>query len=203
MSNIRDRGYVVVEDKKFVPTQIGFEVTDKLQEYFSNIINVKYTANMEKDLDLIALGELDNIKVLHEFYDIFDETLEEANQKMEKTKAKETGEVCPKCGSPLVIRKSRFGEFVACSNYPKCKYIKKDEKEEEKPVTEIMKCPKCSGSIVEKKTRKGKIFYGCNHFPKCKVALWDMPTGEICPECGELMVKVNDKEKCSKCDYEK
>ena len=117
---------------------------------------------------------------------------------MEKKKAEETGEVCPECGSPLVLRKGRYGEFVACSNYPACKYIKKEEKE----IKNICSCPKCGGTIIEKKTKKGKIFYGCNNYPKCKVALWDMPTGKVCPECGELLIEKNKKIKCSSCQYE-
>ena len=201
MSNIRERGYVEVVDKKFVPTEIGFTVTDKLQEFFSNIINVKYTANMEKELDEIADGLLDNIKVLHAFYDVFDETLHEAFVKMERTKPTETGEICPVCSSPLVIRKGKYGEFTACSNYPDCTYVKKDEKEE-KPVVEIMDCPKCGGKIVEKTTKKGKIFYGCNNFPKCKVAVWDKPTGELCPKCNGLIVETKDGNKCNDCNYQ-
>lgn len=201
MSNIKERGYVEVVDKKFVPTEIGFTVTDKLQEFFSNIINVKYTANMEEELDEIADGKLDNLKVLHAFYDVFDSTLHEAFTKMERTKPTETGEVCPECGSPLVIRKGKYGEFTACSNYPDCTYIKHDEKEE-KPVVEIMNCPKCDGKIVEKTTKKGKTFYGCNHFPKCKIAVWDKPTGEICPKCGGLIVETKDGNKCNDCNYQ-
>jgi len=197
MSNIRERGYVEVVEKKFVPTEIGFTVTDKLQEFFSNIINVKYTANMEKKLDEIADGSLDNIKVLHEFYDVFDNTLHDAFTNMERTKPKETGEECPNCHSPLVVRKGKYGEFTACSNYPDCTYIKKEEKE----IKEIIDCPKCGGKIVEKKTHKGKIFYGCNNYPKCKVALWDMPTGNTCPKCGGMMVMKNNEEKCNECNY--
>ena len=197
MSNIRDRGYVEVVEKKFVPTEIGILVTDKLQEFFSNIINVKYTANMEKKLDEIADGKINNIKVLKDFYTIFDETLHEAFTKMERTGPKETGEICPVCSSPLVIRKGKYGEFTACSNYPDCTYIKKEEKE----VHEIMNCPKCGGKIIEKKTRKGKVFYGCTNFPKCDVAVWDMPTGEVCPKCGSLIVNKNNENKCSSCNY--
>ena len=197
MSNIRERGYVEVIDKKFAPTDIGILVTDKLQEFFSNIINVKYTANMEKELDEIADGTLDNIRVLKEFYSVFDETLHEAFIKMERTGPKETGEICPVCSSPLVIRKGKYGEFTACSNYPDCTYIKKEEKE----VKEIMTCPKCGGKIIEKRTRKGKIFYGCTNFPKCDVALWDMPTGEICPKCNGLIISKNNEKKCSSCNY--
>lgn len=197
MSNIKDRGYVEVVDKKFVPTEVGIEVTDKLQEFFSNIINVKYTANMEQDLDEIALGNINNIDVLSDFYQVFEDTLHEAFTKMERTAPVETGEACPECKSPLVVRKGKYGEFVACSNYPDCKYVKKEEKE----VHEIMDCPNCDGKIIEKTTRKGKVFYGCNNYPKCRVALWDMPTGEKCPKCGELMVNKNNTHKCSVCNY--
>ena len=199
MSNIKDRGYVNVEDKKFVPTEIGIEVTDKLQEYFSNIINVKYTANMEEDLDKIASGTLDNKKVLSDFYQIFDDTLKTAFKEMEKEKPVETGEMCPLCNSPLVIRKGKFGEFVACSNYPNCKYIKKEKKEEKV----IIDCPNCDGKIIEKHSKKGKVFYGCNNYPKCKTAYWDLPTGESCPKCGEMLVIKNNEIKCVKCDYKK
>ena len=202
ISNIRDRGYVNVEEKKFIPTDTGFEVTDKLQEFFSDIINVEYTANMEDDLDKIALQDANNIQVLTDFYHKFDPILQKAFGEMEKAKPQETGEVCPECGNPLVIRKGRYGEFTACSNYPECKYIKKEPKE----VKEIMDCPICKvGKIVEKKTKKGKIFYGCNNYPKCKVATWDIPTGEICPECGSLLTEKNKKIKCSnsECKYEK
>ena len=197
MSNIRERGYVEVVDKKFVPTEIGFTVTDKLQEFFSNIINVKYTANMEEELDEIAEGQLDNLKVLHEFYDVFDSTLHEAFTKMERTKPVETGEVCPECGSPLVVRKGKYGEFTACSNYPDCTYVKREEKQ----IEEIMDCPKCGGKIILKTTKKGKEFYGCSNFPKCKVAVWDKPTGEICPKCGGLIVSKKDGNKCNDCNY--
>ena len=197
ISNIKDRGYVNIDDKKFVPTEIGFEVTDKLQEFFSDIINVEYTANMETDLDKIADNEEDNLKVLNDFYNKFDPILHKAFGEMEKKPAEETGEKCPECGSPLVIRKGKFGEFTACSNYPTCKYIKKAEKE----TKEIMDCPICKkGKIVEKTTKKGKIFYGCNNYPACKTAVWDMPTGEVCPECGWLITEKNGNKSCSNKD---
>ena len=199
IDTLKNRDYVVLEDKKFVPTAIGFETTDKLQEFFSNIINVEYTANMEKDLDDIAENKKDNIKVLRDFWNIFEDEVEDAFSNMEKKKAEETGEVCPDCGGPLVKRNGRYGEFVACSNYPSCKYIKKEEKE----VKEICDCPKCGGKIIEKTTRKGKVFFGCSNYPKCKVATWDLPNGEVCPECGELLVVKKEGIKCSSCDYEK
>ena len=199
METLKMRDYVKIEDKKFVPTEIGIETTDKLQEYFSNIVNVEYTANMETDLDLIAEENKDNIKILKDFYNEFEPLVESAFTKMEKASPKETGETCPNCGSALVVRKGKFGEFVACSNYPECKYIKKEEKVK----TVICKCPKCDGDIVEKKTRRGKIFYGCDKYPKCDIALWDKPTGDTCPECGSLLVEKKDEIKCSNCNYEK
>ena len=196
IQTLKDRAYVVMEDKKFVPTEIGIETTDKLQEFFSNIVNVEYTANMENELDEIADGELNNVKVLHEFYDTFEPMVEDAFKNMEKKAAEETGENCPECGSPLVKRRGRYGEFVACSNYPTCKYIKK----EAKTVVEIMPCPKCDGMIVEKKTKRGKIFYGCNHYPKCDFASWDKPVKK-CPQCGEIMVEKKKEIVCSTCGY--
>jgi DNA topoisomerase-1 len=196
ISTIKDRGYVTLEDKKFAPTEIGFETTDKLQEFFSSIVNVKYTAQMEEDLDKIAENKEDYKKVLHEFYDGFAPLVDNAFKNMEKKPAEETGEVCPECGSPLVIRKGKFGEFVACSNYPTCKYIKKEKKEE----IVICKCPKCSGDIIEKPTRKGKVFWGCNKYPKCKYASWYKPTGEKCDKCGDLLVDKNGSIICPTCD---
>ena len=196
VGTIKERGYVELQNKKFVPTEIGIETTDKLQEFFSDIVNVKYTANMEKDLDDIAEAKKDNIKVLREFYDKFEPLVETAFKEMEKKPPVSTGEKCPECGGDLVIRKGKYGEFVACSNYPKCKYIKKDKVE----VVEVCKCPKCEkGMIVEKHTKKGKIFYGCNNYPKCKYALWDKPTGDICPTCGGLMVEKNGNIYCPNC----
>ena len=200
IDTLKERNYVEMEDKKFKPTTIGIETTDKLQEFFSDLINVEYTRDMEEELDDIAEGSLVWNDVLKKFYDLFEPRVKDAFSDMEKKAPEETGEVCPECGNPLVKRKGRYGEFVACSNYPECKYIKKEEKE----VVEIMDCPFCDGGkIVEKKTRKGKIFYGCSNYPKCKIAYWDKPTGEVCPECGKLLVTKNGTIKCSECSYEK
>ncbi|MBQ4634273.1 MAG: type I DNA topoisomerase [Bacilli bacterium] len=195
METLRSRGYTNMEDKKFVPTDIGIEITDKLQEFFSHIINVQYTANMEEALDEIAVGESDHIKILKEFYNEFEPSVKEAFAGMPKKEALKTGEDCPECGSPLVIRKGKYGEFTACSNYPNCKYIKAEPKE----IKEIIKCPNCEGMIVEKKSHKGKIFYGCNNYPKCKTAYWDKPIDLKCPECNAIVLEKKGNKYCSEC----
>ena len=201
ISTIVDRGYVNKEDKKFVPTQIGIETTEKLQEYFKNLINVKYTAKMEEDLDNIATGHVIWNELLDDFYRRFEPMVKDAFENMEKKEPEKTGEVCPECGGELVIRKGKYGEFIACSNYPTCKYIKKEEKEK-KEVKEICDCIKCGSKIVERTTKKGKVFYGCSGFPKCKEAYWDKPIGKKCPECNNMLVEKDSKIKCSACDYE-
>ncbi len=190
------RKYVEVLNKKFIPTNIGITITDKLQEFFSNIINVKYTADMETDLDKVAEGKEVWYELLEKFYNDFAPLVEKAFKGMEKDEPVSTGEKCPDCGKDLVIRYGKFGQFTACSGYPECKYIKKEEKK----IVEVCKCPKCEGTIIEKKTRKGKIFYGCTNFPQCKYALWDKPTGEKCSKCGELLVEKNKDIKCPNCD---
>jgi len=199
MKTIKDRGYVTIDDKKFYPTEIGFETTDKLQEFFSGIVNVEYTANMETELDEIADDKKNNIEVLIKFYDEFAPLVDKAFKEMEKKEPEKTGEVCPECGSELVVRSGRFGEFVACSNYPTCKYIKKEEKTNEV----VAKCPKCEHDIVARRTKKGKTFYGCSNYPKCNYATWYEPTGEICPNCNNLLVNKNKSIICEDCGYTK
>ena len=201
ITTLTQRGYVTIVDKKLNPTEIGITTTDKLQEFFSDLINVEYTAKMEEDLDKIAEGKKVWYKLLENFFKDFEPEVENAFDKMEKKQDEQTGEVCPNCGRPMVIKNGRYGKFEACSGYPECKYIKPKEKP---PVVEVCDCPKCGGKIVERKTKKGKIFYGCGNFPKCKVAVWDKPTGELCPECHSLLVEDKDKNiKCSACDYKK
>ncbi len=197
METLKTRGYTKMEDKKFVPTDVGIEITDKLQEFFSHIINVEYTANMEENLDEIAEGKMDYKKTLREFYNDFEPAVKAAFSEMEKKAPEQTGETCPECGSPLVIRKGKYGEFTACSNYPTCKYIKQEKRE----IVEICKCPNCDGMIVEKKSHRGKVFYGCNNYPKCKTAYWDKPTGETC-ECGGMILEKNGKKYCNDCKNE-
>ena len=199
MDIIKRRGYATIEDKKFVPTDIAFEITDRLQQYFNHIINVEYTANMETDLDKIADGSIDYVKTLKDFYNEFEPSVEKAMDEMPKKEAEETGEDCPECGNPLVYRKGKYGKFIACSNFPKCRYIKNDERIQK----EICDCIKCDGKIVEKKSKRGRVFYGCNNYPKCKEAYWDIPSGEKCLNCGNMLVIKNKKIKCSNCDYEK
>ena len=199
IDTIKTHDYVVLEDKKFKPTKMGFETTDKLQEKFEDIINTEYTSNMETELDEIAEGTAQKTVVLTDFWNLFEPRVETAFKEMEKKGPEETGETCPECGSPLVIRKGKYGEFVACSNYPTCKYIKKDKKDEE--IIEICDCPNCDGKIIQRTSRKGKIFYGCNHYPKCKTAYWDKPIDKKCPECGEMLTEKNGIVKCSSCEY--
>ena len=199
ISVLKERKYVSVKDKKFFPSNVGVKVTDKLQEFFSSIINVNYTANMENELDEIADGKLVWYDVLDKFYKDFEPLLTSAFKEMEKDAPEETGETCPECGNALVYRTGKYGKFTACSNYPTCKYIKKEEKK----IIEICDCPKCGHKMIEKKTKKGKIFYGCNNYPACKYALWDKPTGEICNKCGGLMVERKDKVFCPECDNSK
>ena len=197
IDTIKERGYVSIQDKKFVPTEIGFEITDKLQEFFSHLINVKYTASMEKNLDEIADGKKNWASILKEFYDDFEPYVENAFKEMPKKEAEATGENCPECGNPLVYRKGKYGKFIACSNFPECKYIK----QEESSIEEACDCPNCSGKIVKKRSKKGKIFYGCSNYPSCKTAFWDKPTGEKCPKCSSLLLEKGKKIYCSNCDY--
>ena len=198
VETLRERNYVNVVDKRFHPTEIGVEITDKLQEFFSQIINVEYTANMENELDEIAEGDLIWYKLIEEFFSEFEPLVQNAFENMEKKAPEETGEMCPECGNALVYRKGKYGKFIACSNYPECKYIK----QEPKTVVEIIDCPICEGKIVEKKTKKGKLFYGCNNYPSCNYALWDKPTGKYCSECNSILVLKGKKIKCVNCEYE-
>ena len=156
---------------------------------------------MEDDLDKIAEGNMEWNKLLSIFYQEFEPKVEVAFKNMEKKAPEETGESCPNCGSPLVIKQSKYGKFTACSNYPTCKYIKSNK--EEKEVKEIISCPKCDGKILEKKTKRGKIFCGCSNYPKCDFASWDKPIEEKCPNCNGTLTEKKDKIKCMNCDYER
>ena len=193
---LKERTYVVVDNKKLIPTEIGIDVTDKLQEFFKDIINIKYTADMETDLDNIASGNKIWYELLDKFWKDFEPLIEKAFENMEKEGPKEIGEICPDCGKELVQRRGKYGMFVGCIGYPECKYVKKDE-------IEVCKCPKCKkGNILEKKSRKGKVFYGCSNYPECEYALWYKPTGEICDKCGGLLVDFKESIICPECSKE-
>lgn len=177
IDTIQQRGYVKLEratekskTRVFFPTEQGTLTVEKLDEFFSSIINVKYTAEMESDLDKIAEGEADEVKTLKEFWDTFTPLLDEAYEKMEKIKPEEVGEACPDCGSPLVYRMGKFGKFISCSAFPKCRYTRQlDGKEKEKPEPTGRACPECgSGELLKRKSRYNTYFYGCSNFPKCR-----------------------------------
>lgn len=176
--------------KVFKPTEQGILTDQKLQEYFSSIINVTYTADMEKDLDEIAEGHKESVKELREFYDKFVPLLDEAYENMEKMAPVKTGDICPECGSDLVYRNGRYGRFISCSNYPECKYTKGEEENETSEV-----CPNCGSPMVMKKGRYGS-FLACSNYPECKTIKKDgkpkeepKPTGEMCPECGKPLIE--------------
>lgn len=212
ITTLKTRKYVSVDDKKFVPTEQGTLTTEKLDEFFGQIISVDYTARMEKVLDEISLGEENQYEIISKFYKSFIPMVDNANKNMDKVKAKFTGEDCPKCGSPMVFRTSRYGTFEACSNFPTCKYIKTKEFEKPKLVSTGVKCPKCGkGEIVERIAKsgrnKGKTFYACDNFPTCKNMLFGKPTGELCPKCGSLLIDDNKGgvicQETKKCGYRK
>jgi len=205
LSTIQERNYIEKNaERRFQPTEIGVVVNDLLVSHFPKNVDIKFTAEMEEDLDKIAEGRRKWIEVLEEFYEPFEENLKQKYQEVSKKEftEKPTEKICPKCGAPLLIRLGKFGKFYACSKFPKCKHT---ESLEENILG--IKCPKCkNGKIVEKRTKKRKIFYGCSNWPKCNFALWDKPTGEKCPKCGALLVETKRKQiKCSnkECDYKK
>lgn len=204
LATIQDRNYIEKdEQKRFKPTEIGTVVNDLLVEHFPQIVDIEFTAKMEKELDEVAEGKDTLIKTCKDFYAPFAKNLKEKYEDVSKKEFndKPTGKSCPKCKSPLIEKLGRFGRFYACSKFPECKYT------ESLPENILgVKCPKCSkGEMVEKRTKRGKIFYGCNKFPKCDFALWDKPTNEKCPECGSLLVEKSKTIKCSnkECSYKK
>lgn len=242
ISTIIERKYVDKnEEKRLYPLEIGFPVNDLLVENFPEIVGIDFTANIEQDFDQIAEGQKKWVPVIKDFYEPFHKRLEEKTESVKKEDlAEKIGRSCPECGGELVMKFGRFGKFIACQNYPKCKYTEKTEaekKEEEensgvvcdkcgKPMVvkrgrfgaflgcsgypeckNIMniekktgvKCPKCGkGDIIERKSKKGKMFYGCNKYPECDFVMWNKPTGEACPECGQpLAFAAKGKITCS------
>jgi DNA topoisomerase-1 len=201
ISTIQTRNYIEKDEKKSLkPTEIGLMVNDLLVAHFPQIVDIGFTAKMEEEFDRIADGRADWVKVLRDFYDPFKTNLDAKYQEVEKKNKTPqiTDKICPKCGANLVVKMGRFGKFYACPKFPECKHT--ENMEPAKPAFKHdIPCPKCgTGHIVEKKTKKRKIFYGCSAYPDCDFALWDKPTGAKCEKCGALMITTKRKQvKCS------
>ncbi len=196
ISVLVNRKYIKRVKKALEPTKLGFDVIGILQVYFSDIVDVKFTGEMEDNLDGVELGEKDWKKVIADFYKGFSEELKAADREVERIEKEVvlSDEVCEICGKPMAIKEGRFGRFLACTGYPECKNTK--------PIVKStgVKCPKCGKDIIEKKGRKtGKLFYGCSGYPECDVVFWDKPTGEMCPDCGSMLVKSKGRGATVKC----
>ena len=199
METLRARSYVTMDKRTFVPSKQGRLTSDQLDLFFSSIINVKYTADMENTLDEISLGNVVWYEEIRKFYEAFMPLVENARDNMVKLYPKLTDEFCPTCGLPLYIRRGPFGEFTACSGYPHCKYIKKAVKPD--PIKTGIPCPVCGeGELVERINvrgrNKGAKFYACSSFPKCRATYSGLPTGEKCEVCDAPMIKVEDTIRC-------
>jgi len=197
LSVIQERGYVVREAKRLIPTETGLLVNDLLVEHFPDIVNLHFTANMEEDLDQIASGDRQWTDVVETFYQDFEPTLKKAQAEMPATKAEleKIGRLCPECGHDLVIRWGRYGKFISCSNFPACRHTE--------PWLEKIgvNCPKDGGDIVQRKTRKGRTFYGCANYPTCDFTSWKRPVSTPCPNCGGVLVIANKREvQCLNCE---
>ncbi len=198
ISTILDRGYTERSDKRLVPTELGYTVNDLLVKHFDSVFSVGFTAGMEESLDRIASGQEELTPVLRTFYDFFEPQLKEAERTMEKVaiEPEKTGEKCPLCGGDLVFKTGRFGRFIGCEKYPECKFTK--------PITTSIGvlCPLDGGELVERRTKRGRIFYGCANYPQCDFTSWKRPLAVRCPSCGGLMV-VATKEwaQCTKCEH--
>ncbi|WP_271401185.1 type I DNA topoisomerase [Salinicoccus roseus] len=203
LDTIQKRNYVKIDQKRFIPTELGEIVNQSVTQYFPDIIDVEFTRSMEKNLDDIAEGEASWVAVIDDFYKDFEPQVERADEEMEKIEIKDepAGEDCEKCGSPMVYKMGRYGKFMACSNFPDCRNTKAIVK------TIGVKCPKCSeGDVVERKSKKNRIFYGCDRYPECDFISWDRPIGRNCPKCDHYLVETKKgktaKVKCTNCDYE-
>ena len=206
ITTIINRLYVEHEGKQLKPTNLGEAITQLMQEHFEKIVDAKFTAQMEADLDEVEHGRKEWVSALHEFYDDFAKTLEEAETAMEGKRVKvpdeETDVVCDQCGRNMVIKYSRFGKFLACPGFPECKNTKKIVQETEG------NCPICGKKMLLKKSKKGRSFYGCEGYPECSFMTWNVPSEEKCPQCGSsLFIKGGKSGKlvCEKpdCGYER
>ncbi|MGE7110889.1 type I DNA topoisomerase [Lysinibacillus sp. NPDC047702] len=203
LDTIQRRGYVVLDAKRFMPTELGEIVHQLVLEFFPDIINIEFTAQMEQDLDDIEEGSRQWKNVVEEFYTDFEVHVKYADEAMEKVVIKDepAGEDCELCGSPMVFKLGRYGKFMACSNFPDCRNTKAIMK----PIG--VKCPSCeTGEIVERKSKTKRLFYGCNQYPECEFVSWDKPISRPCPKCSALLVEKKIKKgvqiQCTKCDYE-
>ncbi|KAF6656370.1 type I DNA topoisomerase [Paenibacillus polymyxa] len=202
LETIQKRGYVAIEEKKFFPTELGELVIEQMEEFFPEILNVEFTANMEGDLDHVEEGEGDWVKVLSDFYESFEKRLEVAEEEMKEIEIKDevSDVICDKCGSQMVYKLGRFGKFLACSAFPDCRNTK--------PIVKDigMNCPTCGeGHVVERRSKKGRVFYGCDRYPECDFVSWDKPSIKPCPSCSGLMVEKRTKQgtklNCTVCDH--
>ena len=189
ISTILARGYVMREKTQLFPTELGIMITNMMEEYFADIVDIAFTAGMEEQLDEVEEGKLDWHKVLSDFYGPFEKTLENAESKIEKVEIKdEVSDVpCDKCGAMMVYKLGRYGRFLACPNFPECRNTKAIQVEIDAP------CPKCGGKLLQKTSRKGRKFYGCERYPECDFVSWDMPVSEKCPKCGSYMTLSHTK----------
>ncbi|CUA80122.1 type I DNA topoisomerase [Anoxybacillus suryakundensis] len=202
LDTIQKRNYVTLENKRFVPTELGEIVLDLMMQFFPEILDVEFTAKMEKNLDDIEEGKIEWVRIIDEFYHEFEKRLKIAEVEMEKVEiADESADVdCDVCGSPMVYKMGRFGKFIACSNFPQCRNTKAIVKEIG------VKCPLChEGNIVERKSKKKRMFYGCDRFPTCDFVSWDKPISRPCPKCGGMLVEKKGKKsvhiQCTQCEY--
>ena len=196
MGKLVQRGYVVKDGRRLVPTEIGEIVNDLVSDYFRSIVDVSFTAQMEEDLDQVASGGEDWQDVVAEFYGPFKDQLQIAERDMPEVRIK-VGGVCPECGHDLILKSGRYGLFISCSDYPTCNYT-------ERWLDKIgVACPDDGGELVERRTRKGRVFYGCENYPECEFSSWKKPLPEPCPSCGGLLVAANKNHaKCIACDLE-
>lgn len=196
LSTIQQRGYVLRETKRLLPTETGILVNDLLVDHFPEIVDLRFTANMEEDLDHVASGQAEWRKVIGEFYEKFEPQVKKAQAEMpvQKSELEKVGRECPTCGHDLVIRWGRFGKFISCSNFPACRYT-------EAILEKIgVTCPRDGGDLVQRKTRKGRIFFGCANYPKCDFTSWKRPVAIRCPKCGGTLVVANRRElQCMNC----
>ncbi|NMO96147.1 type I DNA topoisomerase [Paenibacillus lemnae] len=202
LETIQKRGYVAIEEKKFMPTELGELVIEQMEQFFPEILNVEFTANMEGNLDHVEEGSEDWVKVLAEFYQSFEKRLTFAEEEMKEIEIEDevSDEICEKCGKHLVYKLGRFGKFLACSGFPECRNTK--------PIIKDIgvTCPTCKeGHVVERRSKKGRIFYGCDKYPECDYVSWDKPSTKPCPSCGSLMTEKKSKQgiklQCTACDH--